>query len=81
MHFFFAPKMNRGCPDRHFAILGPREQKMGEFYARQERRAQDFDAPKLWKGRSGFFGIVYTNIISPYADQIFLIVLSKANCS
>ena len=32
----------------------PNDQEIGEFYVFQERRATDFEAPKLWKSRSGF---------------------------
>ena len=36
-----------------FTISEPRNQEIGEFYVVQERRATDFEAPKLWKVSSG----------------------------
>ena len=40
-------------PTNPFTILEPRDQEIGEFYLVQERRATDFEAPKLGKGSSG----------------------------
>ena len=34
-------------------ILEPRDQEIDEFYVVQERRATDFEAPRLGKGSSG----------------------------
>ena len=36
-----------------YGALEPQVQEMGEFYMFQKRRETDFEAPKLWKGRSG----------------------------
>ena len=36
-----------------FTILEPPDQEIGEFYVVLERRAADFEAPKLWKSSSG----------------------------
>ena len=44
-------------PDRPFHNFMHQDQEIGEFYAVQESRAMDFEAPKLWKGRSGRFGV------------------------
>ena len=38
-------------PTGPFTNLEPLDQKIGEFYIRT--RIADFEAPKLWKGRSG----------------------------
>ena len=40
-------------PTGPFTILGPHIQEIGEFYVVRERHATDFEAPILWKGRSG----------------------------
>ena len=40
-------------PTNPFTIFYPRNQEIGEFKVVQERRATDFEAPKLWKGSSG----------------------------
>ena len=40
-------------PTVPFPILEPHDQEIGEFYVVQKRRVTDFEAPKLWKGRSG----------------------------
>ena len=40
-------------PTGHFTILELRIQEIVCFYGVQDRRTADFDAPKLWKGRSG----------------------------
>ena len=40
-------------PKNSFTILEPRDQEIDEFYLVQERRATDFEAPKLGKGSSG----------------------------
>ena len=40
-------------PTSLFTIFEPGDQEVGEMYLVQERSAMDFDAPKLWKGRSG----------------------------
>ena len=43
-------------PTDLFTISGPHDQEIGEFYvAIQKRSATDFEAPKLWKGRSGHY--------------------------
>ena len=34
-------------PTNIFPILEPQDQEIGEFYVVQERRATDFEAPKL----------------------------------
>ena len=39
-------------PTDPFIILEPQEQEISEVYAVQDRRAADFEAPKLWKGQS-----------------------------
>ena len=39
-----------------FTILEPEDQETGEFWEGQERRATDFEAPKLWKGSVGNSG-------------------------
>ena len=44
---------NRSYPTGLFTILQPRDQEIGNIYVFQERLATDFDARKLWKGRSG----------------------------
>ena len=44
---------SRESPTNPFIILEPRDQEIGEFYVVEERRATDFEAPKLWKGSSG----------------------------
>ena len=36
-----------------FTTEKSRSQEIGEFYVAQERRATDFEAPKLWKGSLG----------------------------
>ena len=41
-------------PTKPFTILEPRDQEIGEFYVVQKRRATGFEAPKLWKGSSGW---------------------------
>ena len=41
------------CPTDPFTVLGPCDQDFSELYAVQERDTTDFEAPKLWKGRSG----------------------------
>ena len=41
-------------PTNLFTILEPRDQEIGKFYVVQERRETDFEAPKLWKGSSGW---------------------------
>ena len=43
-------------PTDPFAILDPQHQEIWEFYEVQKRRATDFEAPKLWKDRSGMKG-------------------------
>ena len=40
-------------PAVHFTVLEPRDRELCTFYVVQKRRATDFKAPKLWKGRSG----------------------------
>ena len=42
-------------PDRpmHFTILEPQNQEIGQLYVVQVRRATDFEARNLGKGRSG----------------------------
>ena len=40
-------------PTDPFTILEPCDQEISSFYVDQKRRATDFEAPKLWKGRSG----------------------------
>ena len=40
-------------PRNPFSILEPQDQEIREFYVVQERRATNFEAPKLWKGSSG----------------------------
>ena len=40
-------------PTNRFTILEPRDQEINEFYFVQERRATDFEAPKLRKGSFG----------------------------
>ena len=40
-------------PTNPFTILEHSDQEIGEFYVVQERRATDFEALKMWKGRSG----------------------------
>ena len=42
-------------PTDPLSISEPPDQDNGEFYVVQERRAADFEAPKLRKGRSGSF--------------------------
>ena len=42
-----------GCPTGPFTVLKPRDEEIGEFYEVQKRRATDFKALKLRKGRSG----------------------------
>ena len=39
-------------PTDPFIISKPLDQEIGEFYVVLERREKDFEAPKLWKGRS-----------------------------
>ena len=41
-------------PTDTFTIPEPQDHEIGEFYVVQKRRATDFKAPKLWKGRSGY---------------------------
>ena len=50
-------------PTNLFTILGPHDQEIGEYYVVQERRATDFEAPKLWKGRSGIYNPLFPPII------------------
>ena len=38
-----------------FTILESLDQEIGKFYVVQERRATNFEDPKLWKGLSGSF--------------------------
>ena len=40
-------------PIKPFTILQPHNQNISEFYVVQERRAGDFEALELRKGRSG----------------------------
>ena len=40
-------------PTGPYSFVEPWDQEIGESYEGQERRATDFEAPKLWKGRSG----------------------------
>ena len=40
-------------PTGLFPVFEPQYQGIGEFYVVHERRATDFEARKLWKGRSG----------------------------
>ena len=44
-------------PTGPWTILEPRDQEIHEFDAFQKRRATDFEALKLTKGRSGFASI------------------------
>ena len=44
---------SRRNPTNPFTFLEPRDQEIDEFYLVQERRATDFEAPKLGKGSSG----------------------------
>ena len=39
-------------PTNLFTTLEPRDQEIGEFYEVEERRATDFEVPKLLKGSS-----------------------------
>ena len=40
-------------PIDHFTILEPQDQEIGKSYVFQERLATNFEAPRLWKSRSG----------------------------
>ena len=42
-------------PTGPFTISEPQDQEIGEFLVVQERRKTGFEAPKLWKSRSGYF--------------------------
>ena len=48
------PSIDNKLPTNIFTILEPLDQEIGECYVLQERRVTDFEAPKLWKGSSGF---------------------------
>ena len=50
---FIAALASTHCPTDPFPILEPQDQENGKFHEVQERRATDFGAPKLRKGRSG----------------------------
>ena len=39
-------------PTGPFTVFEPQDQEVGKFYVVQERRTTDFEASKLWKGRS-----------------------------
>ena len=41
-----------------FTVLEPRDQGIGKYCVVQKRRATDFEAPKLWKGRSLFLSFL-----------------------
>ena len=47
-------------PTDPFSISEPQNQEIAEFYLVQERRKTDFEAPKLWKDRSGTQNIYTT---------------------
>ena len=51
------PETDKNCDVYHYGMLPdwplePQNQETSEFYRLQERRATDFEALKLWKGRS-----------------------------
>ena len=49
-----AAMTSRKHPTDLFIILEPQDQEIGEYYELpEERRATEFEAPKLWKGRPG----------------------------
>ena len=51
------------CPTGPFTMLVPQDQGIGEFYEVQERRATDFEAPKL---RKVWSGVAATNIFDTF---------------
>ena len=51
--FFGAGASSCAFPTDSFRILEPHRLEISEFYLAQERRSSDFEALKLWKGRSG----------------------------
>ena len=60
-------------PTNSFTILEPEDQEIGEFYVVQERRATDFEAPKLRKGSSGNEGSFtgnFTSILSIFLSVV-----------
>ena len=46
--------IKRSFPTDPFTTLTLQDQEIGEVYVVQERRTTDFEAPKLWKGHSGY---------------------------
>ena len=46
-------QQDKKFPTDIFTIPEPQDQEIGEFFVVQERRATDYEAPKLWKGRLG----------------------------
>ena len=47
-------------PTNPFTILKPQDQGIVKFYAVQNRRSTNFEAPKLWKGLSGSLQRIYS---------------------
>ena len=57
-------------PTDLFTNLEPQYQEMGNYYAvGQERRATDFEAPKLWKGRSGALWVHWQVGLATWSEE------------
>ena len=61
-----------GYPTSPFTNLKPRNLGVGEICVVLECRTTDFEAPKLWKGRSGTFSVYFVGLYPMYDDFVSL---------